>query len=74
MSTFSAAGGIAATGGGDGYVKVWDIAKGGADVKKIKLPNSKSISSIGFNIMGDMIAAAGNDLSINFIKVKGTTL
>jgi len=73
VSCFSAAGGVAATGGGDGYVKVWDIARG-ADVKKIKLYNSKSISSIGYSITGDFIATAGNDLSINLIKVKGSAL
>lgn len=57
-----------ATGGGDGYVKVWDISRG-ADVKKIKIPSSKSISALCYNNLGNLIAAAGNDLSINLIKV-----
>ena len=52
---------------------MWDIARG-ADVKKIKLPQSKSISSVCFNNMANLIATAGNDLSINFIKVLGNGL
>lgn len=32
VTTFSSQGGVAASGGGDGYVKVWDIARG-SDVK-----------------------------------------
>lgn len=67
VTTFSSQGGVAASGGGDGYVKVWDIARG-SDVKQIKIPASKSISGVGFNNTCSLLVAAGTDLSINLIK------
>jgi hypothetical protein len=49
-------------------VKVWD-ANWGSEPKQIKLYGSKSVSCVGFNSSSTLIAAAGNDLTVNLIKL-----
>jgi len=49
-------------------VKVWD-ANWGSEPKQIKLYGSKSVSCLGFNSSSTLIAAAGNNLTVNIIKL-----
>ena len=49
-------------------VKVWNVAWG-SEPKQLKLYGSKSVSCVGFNSASTLIAAAGNDLAVNLIKL-----
>lgn len=53
--------GLLATGGNDGYVKVWDT-KTGFDSKNCKLLNCMSISCLRCTQQGNLVACAGSDL------------
>jgi WD40 repeat protein len=67
---FSPQGGFVATGGGDGCVKIWDIGHG-SETKSIKIPLCKSISSMTYNQVGNVIACSGTDLEISLIRISG---
>ena len=43
-------------------------------IKKISLPKDHPSIATSYNNLGNLIAAAGNDLSINLIKVIGSGL
>jgi len=61
-----------ATGGGDGYVRIWDAGKG-SEPCQTKIPNCRSISALSFNQVGSMLACAGTDLEITLLKMQGGT-
>ena len=66
-------GGTIATGGGDGMVKLWDVARA-TDVRAMKLFGCKTISAISYNGTGNLIATAGNDNQISLVKSSGMGL
>jgi WD40 repeat protein len=60
-----------ATGGGDGYVRIWDIGRG-SDPTQVKVPNCRFISSLSYNKVGSILACSGTDLEITLIGVENS--
>jgi len=51
-------------------VKVWNV-NWSSEPKQLKLYGSRSVSCVGFNNQSTLIAAAGNNLTVNLIKLGG---